>query len=398
VTPRALSTAVNSQLDEKNLLYLAEIGGEGEINGTPINYAASTAPFVFDLVIDPNDPNSWTNGGAEPTYTLNYKTGLSGQFRSNQAIAHALDPNAPAMAGFSITGTGSWTLDLNHAEYLRPEYNDQTATITRSAQYLANGVSKTLTFTFQRTENGTLIATPVATDGSPVTFSRGDWIASAPEGRQNDRYFKFISKAVLEAYGATETDQVDDKDETIYSWQGVSNPLRELNGKEITTAGYYDFTRGTEASNGAEFIYETVEERGQQVDYIVGIKLFIKDNEFGDNDPAANKIRDPGAPVTILPELGVITTLTNTIQTSSFTISTYTDVNTVESEDSLSFRTSAPEFTIKDGTPFWLNAGGAGEATSPAQATAGEGDLNAMSIEGMGSIQQAPSAGSSSGS
>ena len=37
------------------------------------------------------------------------------------------------------------------------------------------------------------------------------------------------------------------------------------------------------------------------------MRFFLRNNLFGDNDPSSTNIRDPGAPVTILRELGVIT-------------------------------------------------------------------------------------------
>jgi hypothetical protein len=36
------------------------------------------------------------------------------------------------------------------------------------------------------------------------------------------------------------------------------------------------------------------------------MKFFLTNNMYGDNDPATNNIRDPGAPITVMPELGEI--------------------------------------------------------------------------------------------
>lgn len=70
--------------------------------------------------------------------------------------------------------------------------------------------------------------------------------------------------------------------------------LRGLDGDLITKAGWYDFTRRQDASgnyigDGARFVVRD--------GMIVGIELIFSDNAFGDNDPAFNRINDPGVPV-----------------------------------------------------------------------------------------------------
>lgn len=88
-------------------------------------------------------------------------------------------------------------------------------------------------------------------------------------------YYKFISADVIAAAAA-------------------NGGLRDLDGKPITQPGWYDFTRRQDAAgnyvgDGARFVVSN----GR----IVGIELIFTDNAFGDNDPALNRITDPGAPV-----------------------------------------------------------------------------------------------------
>jgi len=45
------------------------------------------------------------------------------------------------------------------------------------------------------------------------------------------------------------------------------------------------------------------------VDYITGMRFYLTNNMYGDNDPADDNIRDPGAQINIMQELGVITTI-----------------------------------------------------------------------------------------
>ena len=73
--------------------------------------------------------------------------------------------------------------------------------------------------------------------------------------------------------------------------------LRDLDGNPITRAGWYDFTRrqdpaGNYFGDGARFIISD--------GMIVGIELIFTDNAFGDNDPAMNRVSDPGVPVSMI--------------------------------------------------------------------------------------------------
>ncbi|MDO9026180.1 hypothetical protein, partial [Zwartia sp.] len=72
--------------------------------------------------------------------------------------------------------------------------------------------------------------------------------------------------------------------------------LTDLDGKLITQAGWYDFTQrkdsaGNYVGDGARFVVSNGK--------IVGIVLTMTDNAFGDNDPLANRILDPGLPVLV---------------------------------------------------------------------------------------------------
>jgi hypothetical protein len=69
---------------------------------------------------------------------------------------------------------------------------------------------------------------------------------------------------------------------------GIS--LTDLAGAPITTAGWYDFTQRTPGGDGASF--KDFNNDGK-VDAII---LTLTDNSFGDNNPIAHKLRDPGTP------------------------------------------------------------------------------------------------------
>ena len=327
-TAKGLNTSIYSQLKSDNPLYLAALGGNTVLDGQEVNYVPSAVPFLFDLpktrlinnqVVD-LWAGTWATGGAAPTHTLLYSSTLSGQLRSNDELIYTVVPGS-APAGFTLSSSGAWSFDP-----LDPAYADLTtegATKQVTARYQAGTRTGEITIELRRTAT-TVIAEVVGNVGA-MTTSHGDWIASNPEGRDKDRYFKYVSEYVLTSYGARDTGETNGAGEKLFAWGGPINtadgqPLRQLDGTAITTAGYYDFTRRDGLGDGVEFIYETVSEKGKQVDYITGMRFFLRNNVFGDNDPSPGNIRDPGAPVTILRELGVITTLTlteNATQSSS---------------------------------------------------------------------------------
>jgi len=322
---KGLSTSLYSQLETTNPLYLAEIGGQGAIDGDPINYTPAAVPFLFDLPV----PNS--TPGAQLTHRLTYKSTLSGQFRSN-AEGNSYSLVAP-VAGFSLSSAGSWSFDPLHAAYQGLALN-QSQTVSVAYRERANGPSRDLLIELTRIPLGdsdsTIMATPTGPDAKRTSFSRGEWIASSTEGREKDRYFKFISEATLLSYGAVDTGQRNDDGEKIFAWTGTlqtadGKPLTLLDGTTITSPGYYDFTRRNGTGDGVEFIYQTVLEKDKPVDYIVGMKFFLTNNMYGDNDPARDNIRDPGAPITVMEELGEITT--------SYGFASYENVETTGGDD-----------------------------------------------------------------
>ncbi|MFM2205424.1 MAG: SwmB-cell surface protein required for swimming motility, partial [Cyanobacteriota bacterium] len=346
---KGLSTSLYSQLDTNNPLYLAEIGGKGAIDGDAINYTPAAVPFLFDLPV----PNS--TPGAQLTHRLTYKSTLTGQFRSN-AEGNSYSLVAP-VAGFSLSSAGSWSFDPLNAAYQALPLN-QTQTVTVNYREQTTGPARSFTLELSRIELGdgdtTIMATPTGPDANRTSFSRGDWIASSSEGRAKDRYFKFISEATLVSYGAVDTGQVNEDGDKLFTWTGTlqtadGQPLTLLDGTPITSPGYYDFTRRDGTGDGVEFIYQTVTEKGKEVDYIVGMKFFLTNNMYGDNDPARDNIRDPGAPITVMEELGEITTSYG-----------YASYENVETSDTFNFQTSVNTIrTLFTGNPNPFD-GGAG--------------------------------------
>ena len=96
-------------------------------------------------------------------------------------------------------------------------------------------------------------------------------------------YSKFVSPETLTA--ATE--------------QGLV--LRDLDGNEITSAGWYDFMQrhdanGAPVGDGANFVIETI--NGER--RLTRIQLTITDNAFGDNNLSLGVIDDPGMPTKVV--------------------------------------------------------------------------------------------------
>ena len=306
---KGISLSLYSQLERSHPLYMADMGGYTILDGQEINYAQSSIPFLFDLPINSWAPNSWANGGGDPTHTLQYKSTLSGQLRSNQQTTYTVVEPAPA--GFTLSDSGAWSFDPLNAAYAGLTRVGDTQQI--NMKYKAGFSEQSFTIELRRTTNTTVAE--VISNAVAMTTSRGEWIASSSEGRDKDRYFKYISEYVLSSYGAQDTGATNATGDKIFAWDGVIGtadglPLRQLDGTPITTAGYYDFTRQSDTGDGVEFIYETVTEKGHDTDYIVGMRFFLRNNVFGDNDPANDNIRDPGAPITIMRELGMVTTIT----------------------------------------------------------------------------------------
>jgi hypothetical protein len=79
--------------------------------------------------------------------------------------------------------------------------------------------------------------------------------------------------------------------QTLTDYQNAGLKLFTLDGSEITQAGWYDFTQLEEGGDGALFVFEN--------GYLSRINLIITDNSFGDSDPVAGRILDPGTPVRV---------------------------------------------------------------------------------------------------
>ena len=157
-----------------------------------------------------------------------------------------------------------------------------------------------------------LVASASGAGAEQSSMNRGFWVKSNAEGKEKDRYFKYINEFVLTSYGAQKVGTNEETGDGIFSWTAANTadgkPLTLLDGTVITESGYYDFTRRDGAGDGVEFLYETVSEDGEDIDYIVGMRYFIRNNMYGDNDAAADNIRDPGSGVAVMRELGVVTT------------------------------------------------------------------------------------------
>ena len=81
--------------------------------------------------------------------------------------------------------------------------------------------------------------------------------------------------------------------DSINQAQTSGQPLEDLDGNLIDQEGWYDFTQrrdntGALTGDGANLIFN-----GQGL--LQGVNLTLTDNRFGDSDPAAMQLSDPGA-------------------------------------------------------------------------------------------------------
>jgi hypothetical protein len=319
------TSSINSELSSANPLYLADMGGSGRLDSEAINFSASTTPFIFDIPVTSNQR------GEKIVHSFQYEASLSGQLRSNVS-----NPNytSNSVAGFSLETDGSWSFDPMHAAYSSMpvgEFRQVNITYTESTSGITRGLTLELSKVEALTGETLIIVTPIGPGEMFTTYSRDQWIASNPEGRDQDRYFKYISEYTLETYGAIDTGELTDGGDKIYAWTGDiktfdGEPLTLLDGTIITSAGYYDFTRRNGIGDGVEFLYQTAIEKGVPVDYITGMRFYLTNNMYGDNDPADGNVRDPGAPINIMTELGTITTYS--------AYASYENVNNGDSTDS----------------------------------------------------------------
>ena len=108
--------------------------------------------------------------------------------------------------------------------------------------------------------------------GTQVRISIDVSLAEIAAGDFN-AYYKYVSTLALSQY----------RKENIL--------LRDLDGKPITQAGWYDFTRRTPNGDGVSFITK----KGK----LTAIDIILTDNSFGDNDATVGRILDPGAPLQV---------------------------------------------------------------------------------------------------
>ena len=168
--------------------------------------------------------------------------------------------------------------------------------------------SKIAVFKFrfdQDTKRGQKIVSYLA-GGADIYDENGDFtnaadgeVAGASAGLEEgtyDKYLKYVSRYDLEAYGASDTGEVDEDGVPIFSWENETiktadgEPLTQLTGEIITKEGWYDYTQVTEGGDGARYIFNSF---GR----IVGVELNFTANMFGDKEPGDNFITDPGATV-----------------------------------------------------------------------------------------------------
>ena len=109
-------------------------------------------------------------------------------------------------------------------------------------------------------------------DGTQVRLSIDVSRSEIAEGDLN-AFYKYVSTQALTGY------------------QNAGLQLYALDGSEITQAGWYDFTQLEDGGDGASFVFEN--------GYLSRIDLIITDNSFGDSDPTAGRILDPGTPVKV---------------------------------------------------------------------------------------------------
>jgi len=208
-----------------------------------------------------------------------FDQGNQGTLTNSKAIislAVASDANSKAVS------ETSQLLDIRVAKY--KEIDSATQVVEEAGSKtvtLADGFTKISTpwdpirfeVSGQTDSNGqTLTLTDVNSDrpGTQVRILI-DIRASGLTTKDVNGYIKYISQEAIDAAGGH---------------------LIDLDGKEITKAGWYDFTQRKAGGDGARFLSNA----DGKIEYI---ELTITDNAFGDNDPTVGKILDPGVPVLV---------------------------------------------------------------------------------------------------
>jgi len=321
--PIYLNPDRTSKLEKDAELYLAEIGGKGEVDGEAINYVSNSLPFFFDIDTSLLGENTYTHGGVEPTHELRYKTTLSGQFRSSRDVRYEANENNET--GFQLDEAGRWSIDLDKDVYQNMDEARVHQVSIREID-IESGEEEVLEIEIEIMKGLNAVVGKInGRDRNRTTVDRGMWLESNEGGRDKDHYFKYINEYTLSSYGAVKIGE-DDVGDSIFSWNGSANtadgnPLTLLNGELVTKTGYYDFTRRNGEGDGVEFIYERIAERdpqtGEEVekDYIVGMRFYIRDNMYGDNMVAEGKIRDPGSSIRRMRELGKVVVMPDELDT-----------------------------------------------------------------------------------
>ena len=183
-----------------------------------------------------------------------------------------------------------------------------------------------------------------------------DTRASNLKKSEVNSYIKFVSQTSIERA------------------QKNGQPLSDLDGNRIEREGWYDFTqrRGTDnklTGDGANLIFN-------RHGLLQGIKLTLTDNHFGDNNPAAMKISNPGA-LTFqeeeIPNPPQTATFSHGQKTEDINLSEYIEPSAIkpkETDFDLQINTIAPNVIFNESNRFELanynnlidSSGGAGSS------------------------------------
>ena len=168
-----------------------------------------------------------------------------------------------------------------------------------------------------------------------------DTRASNLKKSEVNSYIKFVSQTSIEQA------------------QKNGQPLSDLDGNRIEKEGWYDFTQRRGADNkltgdGANLIFN-------RHGLLQGVKLTLTDNHFGDNNPTAMKISDPGA-LTFqeeeIPNSSQTATFSHGLKTTdNINQSEYIEPNTIkpkETDFDLQTNTIAPDGIFNDSNRFEL--------------------------------------------
>ena len=179
---------------------------------------------------------------------------------------------------------------------------DGAAKISKTLSYLSGNQE-----IYQKDANGNLVL-DANNNKQLTTTAKG--VKAGHASDQYDKYLKYVSYYDLEQYGASATNNKDDKGNVLFGWDleatendpdnpgQTRNKVRTADGAALTTltgevidrAGWYDFTQQTDGGDGARYLKN---EEGR----IIGVELNFTANMFGDKTPGDDEITDPGATV-----------------------------------------------------------------------------------------------------